>query len=533
MRRRTLTLRAWVIIVVTAVVISSQALVAALTARVMERNMRKEIGENALNVARLVASLPEVRMGFQASEPAAALAPLVEHIQERTNVDFVVIMDMNSIRYTHPNKDLIGLPFTGGDEGRALQGEEYYSSAVGISGPSIRGFAPIYAYTADGRQVGVVAVGIFQSGLQQALGELYSGVLGSAFWGVLVGILGAVLLASSIKRAILNLEPSEIARLQQEQQAMLYSLREGIIAINGEERISLVNETARRIMGLKEDCLGQPIAELIPSTRLPEVMKSGRPEYDQEQLVGDRVILTNRVPIVVAGKVVGALATFRDRTEIQGLMEELTGVKQLVRALRAQSHEFSNKLHTILGLIQLGEYKEAASLINDTSDKQQRLVNLVVRRLKNPAVAGLLLGKIAEARERQVQLMIRPDSHLEELPPLFGTYQVVSVLGNLLQNAIEVVENQPAVRRKVAVAIYSRSERLELFVHDRGPGIPAAVRSEIFAPNFTTKEGARGLGLYLVWGNVQAAGGRIQLRTSDAGTSFRIVIPYRMEGEAT
>lgn len=530
MRARSLSLRALIILLVTAVVVSSLGLVAFLTAQVMERNMKDQIGQNALSVARLVASLPEIRAACQAPDPAAALKPLVDKIRERTGVGFVVVMNMQGIRYTHPNPDLVGRRFTGGDEGPALGGAEYYSAAVGVSGPSIRGFAPVYGV--DGRQIGVVAVGLFQSGLYRALGELRWAVLSTAVWGLVVGLIGAVFLAARIKRAIFNLEPLEIAMLQQEQQAMLYSLREGIIAINSEGRIALINEEARRIMGVGPECVGQPIEEQVPSTRLPQVLASGRPEYDQEQLINGRVILTNRVPVTVNGRVVGALATFRDRTEIQGLMEELTGVKQLVTALRAQSHEFMNKLHTILGLIQLGEYDEATRFINQTSNKQQRLVSLVVRRLKNPAVAGLLLGKIAEAQERQVKLFIRPDSHLEELPPLFDTYQMVAVLGNLVQNAIEAVEGQPPARREVAVSVYSRPDRLEFFVHDRGPGIPAELRRLIFTPNFSTKEGARGLGLHLVKEHVGAAGGRVQLRTSRRGTTFRIIIPSGEGGQA-
>lgn len=530
MRGRTLSLRTLIIILVTAVVCSSLGLVAFLTTRVMERNMKDQIGQNALSIARLVASLPEIRAACQAPDPAAALGPLVEKIQERTGVNFVVVMDMNGIRYTHPNRSLIGLRFTGGDEGPALKGEEYYSAAVGISGPSIRGFAPVY--DAQGRQIAAVAVGIFQGGIYRALHELRWAILSTAVWGLFVGLFGAVLLATRIKRAIFNLEPIEIATLQQEQQAMLYSLREGIIAINSEGRISIANEEARRIMGLGPECVGRPIEELIPSTRLPQVMATGRPEYDQEQFINGRVILTNRVPVLVNGRVVGALATFRDRTEVQSLMEELTGVKQLVTALRAQSHEFLNKLHTILGLIQLGEYEEAVRFISQTSSQQQQLVTLVVRRLKNPAVAGLLLGKTAEAREHQVRLIIRPGSHLEDLPPLFDTYQMVAVLGNLVQNAIEAVENEPPERREVAVSIYGRPDRLEFFVHDRGPGIPPDIRRDIFEPTFSTKEEGRGLGLHLVKEHVQAAGGRIQLRSSARGTTFRIVIPRPGGGQA-
>ncbi|QIB27951.1 2-hydroxycarboxylate transporter family protein [Caloranaerobacter azorensis] len=205
-----------------------------------------------------------------------------------------------------------------------------------------------------------------------------------AYTGILAGIIAAFLLANNIKKTLMGLEPNEIIKLYNEKVGMLDAIHEGIIAIDKDCKITLVNDSALDILQIKdkykpEEIIGKPVTDIFHTSRLPKVLETGIAEYDKEQRINDTIIVTNRVPIKDNGKIVGAIATFRDKTKITRLAEEVTGVKQIVQALRANTHEFLNKLHVILGLLHLGEIEEAKKYIVNITESQQQIISMIIK----------------------------------------------------------------------------------------------------------------------------------------------------------
>lgn len=525
--QRSWPLQTMIVLLVISVVIFSVSVLAFFAIRTIYTNIEDMNGDKVLALARVVSEMPEIRAALSRPDPAKVIAPLAERIRLQSRVQFVVILNMRGYRYSHPRAELIGLHFTGGDEGPALRGRTYISKAVGISGPSLRAFVPIRAE--DGAQLGVAVVGMFHQGIAESIDDVSTPLYLATLTSLLVGVVGAVLLAKNVKRTIFGLEPIEIATLLEEREAIFQSVREGILAINKDQKITLLNDAGKKLLGITTDVVGKPVYEAVPNTRLPRILETGKAEYDREQVFNETIVLTNRVPIVVKGKVVGAVATFRDKTEVKRLAEELTGVKKFVEGLRAQTHEFMNKLHTISGLIQLGAHEEATAFISDMVRNKQNVVGFLIKRVKDPATAGLLLGRISQAEERGVEIVIDPRTSLGPLPKHFDGNNLVMVLGNLLENAVEAVQKLPRERRRVIVSLRENAKQIVIRVFDAGHGISPEIRGQIFERGFTTKEGNFGIGLALVKQRTTMVGGSVRVKSApQKGTVFVITIPKEL-----
>ena len=401
----------------------------------------KNLADKASNIAHIVANSPTIIEALSGKRDEKDIQELSNRIRKLSNVEFIVVTDMEGIRKSHPEVDKLGKHFVGGDDAEALKGHEYISTAEGTLGMSLRAFVPVF--TSDGKQVGVVVVGILLNTVQQAVSQNRTIIYFGIGLGFIVGVIGAMLLAQSIKKTMFGLEPSEISKLLEERNAMLYSVREGVMAVDENSRITLVNEEAVRIFGAAgiTNLIGEKVEECIPNTRLDQVLKAGQAEFDQEQHLKGINILTNRMPILVNGKIVGAISTFRDKTEIKLLAEQLTGVKQYADALRAQTHEFMNKLHIILGMVNMKYYDELADYINSIAGKYQDEVGFIVRHIKDPVLAGFILGKMSYAREINVTLNVCEDCFVPEPENPELTHELVTILGNLVENAIEAVKD--------------------------------------------------------------------------------------------
>lgn len=318
----------------------------------------------------------------------------------------------------------------------------------------------------------------------------------------------------------------EVTILLEQDRALLLSIREGVVAINASGNITLINNEAKRLLNISDDMIGSNILSVIPNSRLVLVMQTEQAEYDQEQKVGTNTIITNRVPIIANGEVSGAIATFRDRQDVKQLAEELVGVRSLLESVRAQSHEFTNKLHAIAGLIEMGQYEKVVELITDIYRNRQESVSFVVKRIKEQSTAGLLLGKISQSNEQAILLQLRPRSKLTVLPPSLTSTSMVTILGNLISNAMEAVASLPRERRVINVHIFQGQKFLTISVADHGPGVPKHYLKNIFKRGFSTKPGCRGIGLALVKQEVEMSGGKIAVHSMDEqGSEFIVKIP--------
>ncbi len=496
------------------------------------RILEKEIGMRAIAIARTMAQLEDVKANVGKPDGHLYIQPIAERARLATGVEYIVVLDMEGVRYSHPVEERIGKKFTDADLGPALANNEYISNAEGVLGPSVRAFVPIKVDDGQ-RQVGVVVVGILTPTIVTLLRSIQIQLYYSMAAGLLIGLLGSLYLARKIKSAMFSLEPEEIARLLEERIAVIQAMNEGVIAIDTECRITIANDEAVRIIGRPGDeIIGRHVREIIPNSRLPEVLETGKPQLNQEMILNETIILANRVPIKFKGEIIGAVSTFQDKTEVNRLAEELTGVKSFVEALRVQNHEHLNKLHTIAGLIQLGQHQQALDFIFNVTEEQQEITRILTKNIYNSSIAGLLLGKYMRAKELKVDFVIDRRTRLRELPLPLKTGDLVLIIGNLIENAFDAVRLLGPERRKVYFYMNDSDDFLEIIVKDLGPGIPEEIREIVFEQGFTTKGSPnRGLGLYLVKRCLILSGGTISIDCpQEGGTNLFIKIPKIIDG---
>jgi len=494
--------------------------------------IEEEIGQKALMVSESVASIPDIQQALQKGDPDGSIQILAEEIRAKVGAEFIVIGDRQGRRYSHPDPEKLGKHMVGGDNWPALQqGKAYISKAVGTLGPSIRGKAPII--TPAGEVIGVVSVGYLLEDVNSIIRQAQLKVAPFLPLVLLLGIVGAIWIASTFKKAIFGLEPCEIASILQERTAILESIRSGIVATDEQLNITLVNHAALKTLKLSnaEKLLGRPVGIIFPQVPVAEVLSSGERQFDREYLVAETRMIFNLIPIVQNQKMTGVLATFRRKDEIDILTRELSSAKQYADILRAQTHEYSNKLHTIAGLIQLESYAEALDLIIQEDNQFKDFVSLVTRILNNPIISALVLGKFSHAQELKVDFVLDPQSRLTALPEDFPSEKLVTVIGNLLDNAFEAVREKGKGGGRVKLLLDDRDRQLTIRIEDSGRGIPAELADTLFQRGVSGKgQPGRGVGLYLVAKSLEELGGKIQLdRSADGGTVFTATIPLKAE----
>ncbi|WP_406832620.1 ATP-binding protein [Pedococcus sp. KACC 23699] len=353
---------------------------------------------------------------------------------------------------------------------------------------------------------------------------------------LLLGVLGSWLLARRIKRQTLGLEPHEITGLAEHREALLYGIAEGVLALDPHDRITLVNDVARRLLDLPEHAVGMSLRDLRVEGRLLDVLTGTGPDgardsdsdstdgsdaegpRDEVVIRRGRVLVMNRMRVTRDGRHLGTVTTLRDRTALADLERELGSFRSTTQLLRAQTHEFANQLHTISGLIQLEEYDEVVRYVDTVTERRQSLDLLVNSRVRDPAVAALLMAKASLASERRADLRISEETSLDRLETE-DSADVATVVGNLVDNAIDAVSGS-ASAQWVEVAIRQDASSVEITVTDSGPGVRPEVAQEVFANGFTTKaatSGDRGIGLALTRLVCQRRGGEVRLGTDEGG----------------
>jgi two-component system, CitB family, sensor kinase len=490
--------------------------------------LKEQIGMRALNVAETVAATPLVKDAFRQPDPHRQIQPFAEMIRRKTGAEYVVVGNRQGIRYAHPLPDRIGKKMVGGDNKEVLEGKAIISEAVGSLGPAIRGKAPIF--DEQGNVIGIVSVGFLLEDIEDIVWSYNAKIFFFSILALLLGVIGAVVIAKTVKKSIHGLEPNEIGLLYQEKQAILEAIREGIIAVNQEGIITMINKTAMTLLGYEkeEDVLGKYILHIIPHSRLLEVIRTGTAEYDDEMILGEETVITNRIPIKdKAGKVIGAVSTFRNKSELYRLTKELSQLKSYADALRAQTHEFSNKLYVISGLIQLESYEEALELISKETNLHQDIVRFVMKEIPDPIIGGLFIGKFNRANELKIQFDIDRQSSFKDIPKHLDRDHLLTIIGNIVDNAMEAVLHNGYEEKKVTVFLTDLGDDLIIEVEDNGPGIQAEIADQIFERGFSTKAAAhRGYGLDLVKKSLTVLGGHITYQSEQGkGTVFTIIIP--------
>ncbi|NVK42035.1 MAG: sensor histidine kinase [Oceanospirillaceae bacterium] len=509
-------------------VLLQAALLGGFALRYLSTSLEEQIGLRALQLASMIAQTPAVREAAR-TRNSNAMQTLAEELREATDATFISIGDREGIRLAHPLPERIGKPMVGGDNERALKlGQSYISRATGSLGPSVRGKAPIFSEKGD--ILGVVSVGYLTSSLGHIILRYQSIVISVTLALLLLSILLAVWISRRFRAAIYGLEPHQIARLFEERNATLESVREGIIAVNTEGLITTFNQAAATTLGLSatEPLSGRPIQEVLPDSRLPDLLKSGEPEFDSELTLQGQTLIVNRIPIRDGDKVIGGVASFRRKDELDQVSRELTQIQQYAETLRSQAHEYANKLHTIAGLIQIGATDRALDIIGQETREHQELLRWLTESVTEPVLSGCLLGKYNRAHELGLQLSIDPDSHMGALPSHIAPERIVTLLGNLLDNAFDATLS--AGGKQVLLSMTDLGRELIFEIEDEGPGVPEADRTRIFERGHSSKASGRGIGLHLVRQTLAQLGGEITVSDSDSGGArFTAYIPKQLE----
>src|SRR5438128_4466655 len=514
---------AYQILVFQAAIILLSALIGAAAAVGQAgQELDRQSEQRSLAIAESVASNASIQQALLAGDPGAAIQQTAETIRRSTSASYVVVTDARGIRYSHPNAALIGKPVDE-DPGPVLAGQTWVGVQRGTLGVSARGKAPIFD---QGQVIGMVSVGFLEPPLaERLLGEL-PGFATSLLPSLAIGVIASWVLAWRLKRQTFGLEPYEIAGLLEEREASLQGIHEGAIATDSDGTITLANDEARRLLMLPDNCVGRKVAQVLPQGRLLKFLSGGLKDEDEVLLAGERVLVASRRAILVRGREIGHVATLRDTTELTGLARGL-GVDSLTDALRAQAHEFANRLHTIAGLMQLGRPEEAMKLIAQTSGVHQELTESLLERVGDPVLGALLLAKAAIASERGIELRVSDDTVMTR--SALDSEDLITLLGNLIDNALDAAATSDG--RWVSVSVTELDEELVVKVHDSGSGIPDGVDGPIFQEGFSTTAGPnrkrRGFGLALVRQVARRNGGDVTV-VNNGGALFMVRIPQKV-----
>jgi two-component system CitB family sensor kinase len=500
---------------------------ALLYTQISNQTLEDQYRLRALGIATTVAQMPEIVTSLGNGDPTHSIQAIASKVQSQAQPDYVVVTDRKGVRYSHPNPNLIGQTLE--EPVAVLDGQTHVGIDKGSLGDSVNAKAPVRA--ADGTVVGQVSVGILETTESSELTKQVLLIAGYSAVVLVISAMGSALLARRIKRVTFDLEPVEIASLLQEREALLHGIREAMIGFDDDGRVTVINSEARSLLHLEENVLGEKIEDLLPPGRLRSLLTGEISGTDQIVITEDALLVVNRMSVALAGRSIGSVVTLRDRTEVEGLVRDLRSVEGLMEALRAQEHEYANRLHVVDGLLELGDVDQARNFVSRISDTSRSLGEGLRSRIEPPELAALLLAKITVAAEQDVEISVTDDSQLRQ--PFLETQALLTIVGNLLDNAVEILAEQPTPR-EVTIQL-DDSSGIFICVTDNGPGVPAELVGTITADGFTTKEPRpgmrRGIGLALVSRIVHRAGGTMDVFPGPGGR-FEIWLPEpRLESE--
>ncbi|MDJ0337354.1 sensor histidine kinase [Cryobacterium sp. PH31-O1] len=497
-----------------------------------------ETSSRMLAVATAIADSPLVLTASESTDPSASLQPYALQLSDDAGLDFITIMAPDRTRWTHPTQAEIGKDYIGTIE-PALSGRAFTEISTGTLGPSVRAVVPVT--DADGSVRGLVAVGTTTSNITIALNARLPSVLGLALGLLASGSMVTWLLGRYLRRVTLGWGPEHLAQVFVYYDSVLHSVKEGLVLVDLHGDLVLYNDQAARLLGiLPRPTAGSTtpppaLAELSLPPSLGELLQSGRTAHDEIHLTGTRVLVVNQEPAMApstsidGGKPMGFVATIRDHTDLQNLGSELQSMQTLSDALRAQTHEHSNRLHTIVSLMELGRTHEALEFATADLELSQQLADEMVGSVDEPVISALIMGKSAQANELGVALTVTASGTLTQSG--LSTQDLVTVLGNLVDNALDAAVAGTAPRR-VSVTVSSTERAVTIEVADSGAGVAPDVIDDVLRLGFSTKGGGsvgrsvggRGLGLALVRQAVTRLGGTLTIGRRE-GAVFTATIP--------
>jgi len=490
--------------------------------------------QRVLAVAHTLATDPIVLDAVSRTGATELLQPYVTRVQADTATDFIVVMSPQGVRFTHPDPTQVGKTFIGHIE-QAQAGQDVTEDYAGTLGPSTRAVVPVFAGGDHSRPViALVSVGIRLTAVSSQVGAQVPGLAVAAALAALIAGSGTWLVARRVRRETRGMNTSGLRQMYEYYDAVLHAVREGLLLVDRGGRVQLVNDEGRRLLGLPADVAGTPVTELGLSEDLVAALASGEPRTDELHVTAARVVVLNQAHATWEGRDLGTVATLRDRTDLEALTGELDSARGLAEALRSQAHESANRLHTVVSLIELGRTAEALRFATDELSSSQKLTDTFVAAVDEPALTALLLGKAAQASERGIDFRIDESTDLPE--GVAPSRDLVTIVGNLVDNALDAVSGMPSARVSFAARI--EGGECVLTVTDNGPGLTPAQAEKAFTRGWSSKQAAiteedaqapgpgRGLGLALVQQCAARLGGTVSV-SPPPGATLTVRLPVR------
>ena len=478
--------------------------------------------QNLQNIAEAIARSP--MLNTKGSTDIAAVSEYLDTLKETLeDIDVISIVNNDGIRLYHSNHSLIGTRYDGNMPEFANRSVGYYTvDENGPSGSQRRAYAAIY--DEGGEPVGFVMAIMLMKNIKVETFQMLFIFLMITVVAILVELIIAGELSGKVKKRLMGYEPDVFTAMYKMRDNILETLEEGILAVDENGVIQFANDSAVRMLcdDTKTTIVGQNI-ETLGDEILSHTVKKGDKEFNVSLAKAD--IILDRVPIKEDEHVIGAIAVLHNRAEYTKLMEDLSGTRYLVDSMRANNHDFTNKLHVILGLIQMEMYNEASSYIQNITMVQRENISKVMNAVNEPAVAALLIGKIARASELNVSFVLREGCYYSSADMNLPSEMLITVIGNLLDNAFDAMNENGdyQAQKELMFGIYSKPGAVLITVDDTGSGISKEDIAHIFENGYSTKGEGRGTGLYQVKSMVENFGGKITVETQEGvGSSFSV-----------
>ena len=487
---------------------------AGILLNIYHENQKRD--QNLINIAEAIAQSPLIQ------EETAVLEEYLDSLKESLqDIDVISIINLDGTRRYHSTHNLIGSVYDGTIPHFPADVQSYTANDEGPSGTQRRAYAAIYDQ--NGNYHGFVIAVMLMSNIREQTTQTMLVFLLITFAAVVMEILISWEMSARIKKSLLGYEPDVFTAMYQVRDNILESLNEGVLAVDSNQTVQFANKAAQSILG--EAIVGKPLSE----PWLAEVLHGEEREFKIHGNIGHLDVLADRIPLLDDHSRVGTVAILHNRTEYTKLMEDLSGTRYLVDSMRANNHDFTNKLHVILGLIQMEMYKEATEYIENITIVQRATISGIMNAVDEPAVAALLIGKTARAAELNVKFTLREGSSYTSADLHLPVETLVTVIGNLIENAYEAMNHQTIHKKEMLFGIFSRPGAVLITVQDTGEGILPENLENIFVKGFSTKGSGRGTGLYQVKSMVEALGGSVTVESEPGmGTSF--TIKFKKEG---
>lgn len=524
-KKNRITLLSQLTILIMIVVFMSTLLVTVLFSTMLDDIVENYMGKQAMTVAKLAAQNPTIIQAFNDENPSKTIQPIAETIRHTTGADYVTIADDKGLRYSHYNPENIGEPTATSNDAVLINHQSIIYWGSGVSGPAIKAKTPIW--NDKGEVIGVSSVGFLVNSIEKQVLDYRKHIIQLSMIPLIIGIGGAFLIARRIKKLIFGLEPEEISFLFKEKEATLESIRDATITVTIEKQITSMNKRARELFDEQQLHVGSIIDNAHLKKYIDDVIITKESKFNKKLLLDQQLYVLDASPIVKENAVMGIVLTIRTVSEIDQLTEEFSKIKTFSENMRAQNHEFLNKLNTIYGLLSLKQYDRAIRMVSTQVSERQDIISFLMSSVKDPLIAACLLGKLNRSKELQVQLDIDLDSRLDSVLAMVSSNHFVPIIGNIIDNAMEAARKKNAQQGIVTVSFTDLGNDIIFDIEDNGAGIPATMQDVIFQHGYTTKNGEdHGLGLAIVKNALELLNGQIYVDKSDlGGARFTIVIP--------